>query len=111
MIHDDKVTGLLIGGLRSPCPNSTYVMNDSRDNLGMYLTMYDGIFENEQEKEMFYTESMLHRLADNEMANDELHECRISRIVARIREILNNFGKLKKLPRSMMCVDENLYER
>ena len=44
---DDKVTGLLIGGLRSPCPNATYVMNDSQDNLGMYLTMYDGIFENE----------------------------------------------------------------
>ena len=109
LIRDDKATGLLIGGLRSPCPNATYIMNDSLDNLDMNLTAYDGIFENEREKEIFYIESMLHRLADNEMANDKLHECRISRIVARIREILNDFGKLKKLPRSMMCVDEDFH--
>ena len=59
---------------------------------------------------MFYIESMLRRLADNEMANDKLHECRISRIMARIREILNNFEKLKKIPRSMMCVDEDFHD-
>ena len=35
LIRDDKVTGLLIRGLRSPCPNATFVMNDSQDNLGM----------------------------------------------------------------------------
>ena len=52
------MTGLLIGGLRSPCPNATYVMNDSQDNMGIYLATYDGIFENEQEKEMFHIESI-----------------------------------------------------
>ena len=41
--------------------------------------------------------------------NSPLHECRISRIVARIREILNDFGKLKKFPRSMMCVDKDFH--
>ena len=111
IIRDEKSYGLLIRGLRSPCLNATYIMNDSRDNLGMNLSTYDGVSENEREKETFYIESMLPRLAKNHdgVETDELHECRTVRTIAKIRNVLNDFGRMKRLPRSMVCVDEDFH--
>ena len=95
-----------------PCFNATYIMNDSRDNLGMNLSTYDGVFVYEREKETFYIESMLRRLAKNHddgVGTDELHECRTVRTIAKIRNVLNDFGRMKRLPRNMVCVDEDFH--
>ena len=49
---------LAIGGVCSPCPNLTF-FETGKDNLGHAIATYDGIFQNEREKERFYLESIL----------------------------------------------------
>ena len=43
---------LAIGGVRFPCPNLTFFEN-GKDNFGHVIATYDGIFQNEREKETF----------------------------------------------------------
>ena len=52
---------------------------------------------------------MLRRLAknDDDVETDELHKCGTVRTIAKIRNVLNDFGRMKRLPRSMVCVDED----
>ena len=58
--RDDHL-GFMVGGLRSPCLNAMYPIH-SRDELGLQMRTFDGIFENEREKETFYVECMVRHL-------------------------------------------------
>ena len=54
---------------------------------------------------------MLCRLAknDDDMETDELHKCRTVRTIAKIKNVLNDFGRMNRLPRSMLCADEDFH--
>ena len=77
----------------------------------MNFGTFDGIFEYEREKEMFYIESMLCQLANDKyiIDGDKLYECGVSRTMAKIRKLLNEYGRKKKLPRSVVCVNEDFH--
>ena len=51
---------------------------------------------------------MLCRLAKNDDDDVETDECRTVRIIAKIRNVLNDFGRMKRLPRSMVCARSHL---
>ena len=108
-----QASDLMTGGLRSPCPNASYVLRNFNvhDTLGMNFGTFDGIFEYEREKEMFYIESMLCRLANDKhiIDGDELYECGISRTMAKIRKLLNEYRRKKELPQSVVCVNEDFH--
>ena len=38
-----------------------------------------------------------------------MHECGTVRTIDKIRNVLNDFGRMKRLPKSMVCVDEDFY--
>ena len=71
----------------------------------MTLRTFNGIFESEREKETFYIESMLRKLSFGSDNVDIISQCRVTRNLAMICEILNDYGKSNKLPRS--CVRGN----
>ena len=118
--RDDHL-GLMVGGLRSPCLNAMYPIH-SRDELGLQMRTFDGIFENEREKETFYVECMVRCLMmslnnNNEEYSttmkkqriDEIKTCRVTRTISQIRKALNDYGKMNKLPRTVVCVDEDFH--
>ena len=103
---DDGVS-FMIRGLRSPCFNACYSM-DLKDKLGKTLRSFDGLFESEREKKIYYTESMLRRLGSKSVF-DDLKSCRITRHFSMIQHLLDKYGKEKKLPRSMVKVDKDFH--
>ena len=68
------------------------------------------MFENEREKETFYIESILRRIiSPSSLCGDILNSCRISRNLSLIRQLLNEYGKTMKLPKSFVSVDEDFH--
>ena len=86
---------LMIGGLRSPCLNSC-MDRDGVDRVGACLRSFDGIFEYERDKEYFYLEhsirSVCHNSAKKLTLFDPVGACRITRLLANIRRILDEHG-------------------
>ena len=72
---DKEESTLMIGGLQSPCLDAHYMQNSKRDELGMTLRTFDGIFESEREKETFHIESMLRKLCFGSDNVDIIHQC------------------------------------
>ena len=104
---------LMIGGLRLPCLNSC-VDRDSVDRVGACLRLFDGIFEYEQDKEYFYLEHSIHLMCHNSAKKltlfDPVGACKISRLLANIRRILDEHGR-QHAPksRSSVRVDEHFW--
>ena len=86
------------------------------------MRTFDVIFENEREKETFYMECMVRCLMmslnnNNEEDSttmkkqrmDEIKTCRVTRAISQIRKALNDSGRINKLPRSAVCVDEDFH--
>ena len=97
---------MLIGGLRSPCMNAHHFM-DHVDRVGRVLRSFDGVFEFEREKEFFYIEYNVHSLTFK--SKIDLKDCHIVRLLAKMRRLLDNFGKSQNLPRSSVRVDEDFW--
>ena len=86
---------LMIGGLRSPCLNSCMDL-DGVNRVGTCLRSFDGIFEYERDKEYFYLEHSIHLVCHNSAKKltlfDPVGVCRITRLLANIRRILDEHG-------------------
>ena len=87
-LHDWAITNnpngsLTIGGLRSPCPNSRYFV-DNVDRVGRVIYSFDQTFTTECEKEMYYVEIMVGRLSmmDYVIALDAVKSCRITKLLS-----------------------------
>ena len=80
---------------------------DHIDRVGCVLRSFDGVFEFEREKEMFYIESNIRLLAHHDRQLDVIRECRVSRLLANMRQLLDEFGKVNVLPRSSVRVGED----
>ena len=52
---------------------------------------------------------MLRKLCLGSDNADIISQCRVTRNLAMIREILNNYGKFNKLPRSCVRVNEDFH--
>ena len=89
----------MIGGLRSPCINALHHI-DHVDRVGHVLCSFDGVFEFEREKEMFHLETNIHLLAHHNRQVNVIRECRVSRLLANMHQLLDEFGKVNALPRS-----------
>ena len=103
---DDGVS-FMIGGLRLPCFNACYSM-DSKDKLGKcykVLTVYSRV----KEKKKLIILSPLLRWLGSKSVFDNLNSCRITRHLSMIRHSLDEYGKEKKLPRSVVRVDEDFH--
>ena len=99
LLSKDPNGSLMIGGLRSPCMNALHHI-DHVDRVGHVLHLFDGVFEFEREKEMFYLESNIRLLAHHNHQLDVIRECRVSRLLANMHRLLDEFGKVNALPRS-----------
>ena len=131
---------LMIGGLRSPClinnKKQSHTQLDSRkqviafqdrvitinscvdrdgvDRVGTCLRSFDGIFEYERDKEYFYLEHSIHLVHQNSAKKltlfDPVGACRITRLLANIRRILDEHGR-QHTPksRSSVRVDEDFW--
>ena len=84
LLSKDPNGSLMIGGLCSPCMNALHHI-DHVDRMGRVLRSFDGVFEFEREKEMFYLESNIHLLAHRNHQLDVIRECRVSRLLANMR--------------------------
>ena len=84
----------MIGGLRSPCMNSCFD-EDGMDRTGRCLRSYDGVFEYEREKEYLENsiQSICHNVAEKKTLMDSISKCRITRFLANIRSLLDDYGK------------------
>ena len=89
-----------------------------RDELGLRMRTFDGIFENEREKEPFHVVRRLMSLNNNNEEDsmttnkqrmDGIKKCRVTRAMSQIRKTLNDYGKMNKLARSAVCVDEDFH--
>ena len=70
--------------------------------------MYDGILQNEREKESFYLESILRKINDDaKIQFDPIKECRFVKTLAMARKCLNDWGEKNNEPRSLISVDED----
>ena len=105
---------LMIGGLRSLCLNSS-VDRDGVNRVGACLRSFDGIFEYERDKEYFYLEHSIRLVCHNSSAKkstlfDPVGACRITRLPANIRRILDEHGR-EHAPksRSSVKVDEDFW--
>ena len=109
-ITDDPNGSLIIGGLRSPCPNSRYFA-DHEGRVEHVIYSFDGTFTTEREKETYYVEIMARRLStDNSVvAMDAVKSCRITKLLSLLRMMLDDFGYKKKLPDSVVRVDEDFH--
>ena len=112
-VKPDPNGSLMIGGLRSPCMNACYE-GDHLDRTGQVLTSFDGVFEFEREKELFYLECYIHSLKEtfNNNNNNKGHkdlpkECRISKMIAYVHLALDKYGLANSIPRSTVRVDED----
>ena len=69
---------------------------DGVDRVGACLRSFDGIFEYERDKGYFYLENsirlMCHNSAKKLTLFDPVGVCRISRLLANIRKILDEHG-------------------
>ena len=81
----------MIGRLRSPCMNALHLI-DHVDRVGHVLCLFDGVFEFEREKEMFYLESNIRLLAHHNHQLDVIRECRVFSLLANTRQLLDEFG-------------------
>ena len=109
-ITDNPNGSLTIRGLRSPCPNSRYFAYHE-DRVGQVIYSFDGTFTTECEREMYYVEIMARRLSttDNVIAMDTVKSCGITKPLLLLQTMLGDFGYKKKLPHSVMRVDEDFY--
>ena len=86
---------LMIGGLWSPCLNSC-MDRDGVNRVGACLRSFDSIFEYERDKEYFYLEHSIRLMCHNSTKKltlfDPVGACRISRLLANIRRILDKHG-------------------
>ena len=86
------------------------------------MRTFDGIFENEREKETFYVECMVRCLMmslnnnnDEDLMTmkkqrmDEIKTCRVTRAISQIRKALNDYRRMNKLSRSAVCVEEDFH--
>ena len=99
LLSKDPNRSLMIGGLRSPCMNALHHI-DHVNRVGRVLRSFNGVFEFKREKEMFYLESNIHLLAHHNHQLDMIRECRVSRLLANMRQLLDEFGKVNALLRS-----------
>ena len=96
-----------MGGLRSPCMNAHYFV-DPIDRVGHVLRSFDGMFELEREKEFFYMECNMRLLTSGRQIHVS-KECRLVRLMANMRRLLDEFGRANALPRSSVCVNEDFW--
>ena len=103
----------MVGGLCSPCMNSC-IDHDNIDRVGRCLRSYDGIFEYEREKEYFYLEnsirSISYGVSKKKTFMDSIKECRITRFLANVHSLLDDYGKNHALnSRSSIRVDKDYW--
>ena len=98
-IKSDLNGSLMAGGLRSLCLNSRYFV-DCVDQVGRVLHSFDGVFEFERGKEFFCLEYTIRQLetSDNGL-HDIMKKCRRSKLIARMRNLLDDFERAHALPR------------
>ena len=69
------------------------------------MRTFDGIFQNEREKETFYVECMVRHLMSHNDNNeedstmkkqimDEIKKCTVTRAISQIKKALNDYGKI-----------------
>ena len=97
---------LLLGGVRSPCPNG---VTSKEDYVGKTIHTYDGIFDSEREKERFYVECMLRRLSEDREDIDVMECVNVCRVLSYCRASLDNYARTNGLPRSAVRVDEDFH--
>ena len=89
----DPNSSMMTGGLRSPCTNAHYYV-DCVDRMGCVLRSFDGMFEYEREKEFFYLECNIRLInVGDKFSFDPLRECKLTKLIANIRCLLDDFGK------------------
>ena len=93
-----------------PCPNSRHFA-DNVDRVGQVIYSFDGTFTTECEKEMYYVEIMARQLStdDNVIVMDTVKSCLITKLPSLLRMMLDDFGCKKRLPHSVICVDEDFH--
>ena len=84
LLSKDPNGSLMIGRLRSPCMNALHLI-DHVDRVGHVLCLFDGVFEFEREKEMFYLESNIRLLAHHNNQLDVIRECSVFSLLANTR--------------------------
>ena len=91
-ISDNPNGSVTVGGLRSLCLNSHQFV-DKVDSIGRTLYSFDGLFDFEREKEIFWVEALIRCLTSQNKLLNIFAECRITRILATIRKTLDDFAR------------------
>ena len=108
LLSKDPNGSLMIGRLCLSCMNALHHI-DHVDKVGRVLCLFDGVFKLEREKEMFYLESNIRLLAHHNHQLDVIRECRVSRLLANMHQLLDEVGKVNALPRSSVRVDKDFW--
>ena len=105
-LKESSTKFLLLGGVRSPCPNG---VTSKEDYVGKTIHRYDGIFDSEREKERFYVECMLRCLSEDREDIDIMECVNVCRVLSYCRASLDNYARTNGLPRSAVRVDEDFH--
>ena len=105
-LKESSTKFLLLGGMRSPCPNGvTY----KEDYMGKTVHTFDGVFNSERERERFYVECMLRRLSSEGSSIDVMGCVNVCRMLSYCRASLEDYAIKNDLPRSAVRVDEDFH--
>ena len=78
-LSESSTKFLLLGGVRSPCPNG---LSSKEDYVGKTVHTFVGVFDSEREKEHFYVECMLRHLAEDREDIDVMERVNVCRILS-----------------------------
>ena len=105
-LKESSTKFLLLGEMRSPCPNSvTY----KEDYVGKTMHTFDVVFDSEREKERFYVECMLRFLSEGREDIDVMGCVNMCRVLSYCRASLEDYAIKNDIPRSAVRVDEDFH--
>ena len=80
--------------------------------MGKTIHMFDGIFDSEREQERFYIECMLRHLSEEDDGEEDLDLMwcvNVCRMLSYCCASLDDYGRTKGLPCSVVRVDEDFH--